>query len=171
MALVARRVFLRKFKLQDLNDFFEYSSQPGIFEISGNASHKTIEEAQFFLSELISNDNSLAIVLKENQKVIGHISIKDDSEENRSDTKELGFVLNKNYHKKGIMSEAVNRVLEDLFSKNIRYVWACCFQDNIPSKKLIEKCGFEFIKEGTYYSSSLKKLFLTYEYRIKNHNL
>lgn len=171
MELVTKQIFLRKFKLQDLNDFFEYSSQPGIFEMSGNVSHKTIEEAQSFFSKLISNDNCLAIVWKENQKIIGHISIKDDSEENRSDTKELGFVLNRNYHQRGIMREVINVVLADLFSKDITYVWACCFQENIPSRKLIEKCGFRFVKEGTYYSPSLKKIFETYEYCIKSLNL
>ena len=44
------------------------------------------------------------------------------------------------------MSEVILEVLKYLFSKDVVYVWACCFQDNIASKKLIEKMGFEFMR-------------------------
>ena len=48
--------------------------------------------------------------------------------------------------KKGIhhayMTETVNAVIESLRADGIHFVWACCFQDNLVSKNLIERCGF-----------------------------
>lgn len=45
------------------------------------------------------------------------------------------------------------------------FVYACCFQNNKPSKALIEKCGFTFEQEGSYprrviiaYDHSLEKI-------------
>ena len=64
------------------------------------------------------------------------------------------------------MTEVVHGVLNQLFSKDILYVWACCFQNNISSRKLIEKMGFEFMQEGVFYSDSFKKDIPSYEYRM-----
>lgn len=103
---------------------------------------------------------------KNTNKVIGYIAVHEDSEEGRSDTKELGFALNHQYHRQGIMSEVIDSVLDYLFSEDILTVWACCFQYNISSKNLIEKIGFEFIQEGKFYSDSFKKEIPSYEYRM-----
>lgn len=110
-------------------------------------------------------------MLLETNKVIGHIAVDPDSEEGRIDTRELGCVLNAKYHRRGIMSEAIGEVIDYLFrEEGVEIVWACCFQKNVASKGMIEKCGFHFIKEGTFYSSSLGKEFLSYEYCITKEN-
>ncbi len=98
--------------------------------------------------------------------MIGYITIHDDSEEGRLDTKELGFALNNQYYRQGIMSEVICCVLGYLFSKDIFYVWACCFQNNFSSENLIEKIGFEFIREGVFFSENLNKEIPSYEYRM-----
>lgn len=164
MLLESDRLLLRNFTSEDLSDLFEYGSQPNVWERGGNPTLHNIEQAGLILREWSAEERRLAIVWKENDKVVGHISVKDDSEEGRADTKELGFALNRDYHRRGIMSEAVGMVLKAVFSSDIRYIWACCFQDNTPSKQLIEKCGFEFIHEGSFYSPGMDKTFQTYEY-------
>lgn len=62
------------------------------------------------------------------------------------------------------MTEVINQVMNYLFSKEIEYVYACCFQNNRTSKRLIEKCGFTLEQEGTFYSESLNKTFKSFEY-------
>ncbi len=81
---------------------------------------------------------------------IGHIAVYEDSEEFRADTKELGYAIHAPFRGKGFMQEAIKAVLESLFNSGIKYVWACCVQTNIPSKNLIEKLGFDFVREGTF---------------------
>lgn len=167
MQLETKRVIIRPFTLSDLLDVNEYCAQPEIGVNAGWCAHESVEETAGILNGWILDGYKHAIVLKQNGKVIGHIGIDPDSEENRCDTRELGCALNRNYHRRGIMTEAVRATVDKLFAADeIQFVWACCFQSNAPSKNMIEKCGFLFVKEGTFDAVSLGKQFLTYEYRI-----
>ncbi|MFT4106585.1 MAG: GNAT family protein [Lacrimispora sp.] len=164
MKIMTSRLQLRPFTEQDINDVFEYCSQEGIGEMAGWSVHESAVQTQKVLSGWILEGRKLAIVWYESKKVIGHISIDEDSEEGREDTKELGCVLNRTYQRQGIMTEAINAVLDYLFNHGISYVWACCFQENLASKGMIEKCGFVFKQEGIYDSKDLQKKFSSYEY-------
>lgn len=164
MRLETKRTILRNFENKDLQDLNDYCSQDGVGEMAGWKHHSDLLTSKEALYRNIRNKNIFAIESKEDGKVIGHISINDDSENGREDTKELGFVLNRNYQNKGIMTEVVYKILDYLFSNNIEYVYACCFQNNIPSKKLIEKCGFTLEQEGVFYSESLNETFKSFEY-------
>ena len=163
------RIRLRNFSRQDLDDVYTFCSQPEI-ETVGWRAHKSIEETRKILEQWTANENILAIVHKAENKAIGFIAVHEDSEEGRPDTRELGFALNARYHRQGIMSEAIRLVLDDLFAKDIGYVWACCIQDNISSKKLIEKMGFVLMQEGVFFSESFKQEFPSYEYRMSKND-
>jgi ribosomal-protein-alanine N-acetyltransferase len=158
------RIILRNFEKRDLQDLYEYCRQDGVGELAGWPHHDSIKQSTKFLDDFILNKNQFAIVYKETNKVIGHICVHKDSENSRNDTKELGYVLNHDYWNRGIMTEVLFAILEYLFSNNICYVYACCFQNNRASKHLIEKCGFTFEQEGTFYAKPLDKTFSTFEY-------
>ncbi len=147
MQLYTKRLHIRSFSESDLCDTYEYCSQDGVGVNAGWAAHTSPEESAEILHDWISAGHKHAIILLETGKVIGHISIDPDSEEGRSDTRELGCALNLQYHRKGSMTEVVTAMLNYLFdAENIQFVWACCFQNNIASKSMIEKCGFRFIQ-------------------------
>lgn len=164
MILETGRTVLRRFEEKDLEDLYDYCSQAGVGEMAGWKHHNNLLTSKEVLHRNIENSNIFAIENKENRKVIGHIAIKSDSENGREDTKELGFALNRNYHNQGIMTEVVCKILDYLFSREIEHVYACCFQNNKSSKRLIEKCGFTFEQEGSFYSESLNKTFKSFEY-------
>ncbi|MFB0921395.1 MAG: GNAT family protein, partial [Oscillospiraceae bacterium] len=94
------------------------------------------------------------------------IAVDPDSEEGRADTRELGCALNREFQRRGIMTEAITATIDYLFKNGIINIWACCFQNNAPSKGMIEKCGFQFQRESTYYSKELCKTYASYEYLI-----
>ncbi|MCB2288291.1 GNAT family N-acetyltransferase [Clostridium sp. CS001] len=164
MRLETVRTILRNFEKKDLKDLNDYCSQDGVGEMAGWNHHSSLLNSKEVLYRNIQNKNIFAIENKENRKVIGHIAINSDSENGREDTKELGFALNCNYQNQGFMTEVICRVLEYIFSNEIEYVYACCFQNNKPSKRLIEKCGFRFEQEGSFYAESLNKNFKSFEY-------
>jgi Acetyltransferases, including N-acetylases of ribosomal proteins len=167
MYIETKRLSIRPFTMEDLQDVHEYCSQPEIGEFAGWLVHKSIQETTDILNRWITEGYKHAIVLKEKRKVIGHISIDDDSEEKRSDTKEIGCALNKVYQRQGIMTESIKATINSLFQmEQIEYIWACCYQINVASKGMIEKCGFIFQQEGVFDSKSLNKEFPSYEYRI-----
>lgn len=105
-----------------------------------------------------------AIVLRNTQQVIGYIALNPDSEEARADTRELGYALHPDYWHQGYMSETIKATLKELHTSGIRYVWACCFQENTTSKVVIERCGFAFRQTGEFLAAGEGKTYATYEY-------
>ena len=121
--LETERLILRSFKLSDLDDFFEYASVEGVGERAGWLHHKDKEESLKILKMFIEEDKTFAICLKENDKVIGSLGIEfynlEDklSEFNNYQGREIGYVLSKDYWGKGLMPEAVRKVIEYLFNE------------------------------------------------------
>ncbi len=162
----ANRIKLRNVMKMDTHDFFEIFNQVELCQMIGWAPNQSFEEVECVIEEWITNPNIYALELIATGKVIGYLAVHEDSEEQRDDTRELAFALNKKYHRLGIMSEILPLILEQLFTNEIKYVWACCIQTNVSSRYLIEKLGFSFIQEGTYYSEGLGQEVPSFEYRM-----
>ena len=81
MRLETDRIILRNFKEEDLEDFHEYCSQEGVGEMAGWKHHSDLLTSKEALYRNIKNTNIFAIEHKKDSKVIGHISINEDSEE------------------------------------------------------------------------------------------
>ena len=144
------RVILRPFKASDLADFFEYASVAGVGEMAGWCHHESMDKSKEILDRFISEDKTFAITLKESGKVIGSIGVeKYGMEEKLSEFfelsgRELGFVLSKDYWGQGIMAEAVNGLIDQLFNKIGLDFLLCGYYDfNAQSKRVQQKCGFK----------------------------
>ena len=147
------RLILRAWKITDLDDFFEYASVEGVGEKAGWEHHKSKDKSLEILKMFIEEKKVFAIVLKENQKVIGSIGIEELSEELDKDLdnllgRELGYVLNKDYWNKGIMKEAVSKVVDYCFNTlKLNFLMASYFNHNIASKRVLENLNFKFYKD------------------------
>ena len=147
------RLILRAWEITDLDDFFEYASINGVGEKAGWKHHKSKDESLEILKMFINEKKVFAIVLKENQKAIGSIGIEECREDLDKNLKnllgrELGYVLSKDYWNKGIMTEAVSKVIEYCFKTlKLNYLVATYFNYNIESKKVLEKLNFKFYKD------------------------
>ena len=144
------RLILRPFRQSDLQDFYEYASVPGVGEMAGWNHHESIEKSQEILELFIKEDKTFAIVLKENNKVIGSIGVEryglEDklTEFNGYYGREIGYVLSKDYWGQGIMPEAVSAVIGYLFNNLQLDFLTCGYYDfNSQSKRVQEKCGFK----------------------------
>ncbi|WP_212647172.1 GNAT family N-acetyltransferase [Candidatus Enterococcus clewellii] len=162
--ITTERTILRHFQRADLFPLHAYAKLVGIGESAGWRHHESLEETQQMLTNFLKNNQVYAIFSLREQEVIGHISVHNDSEAGRADTKELGFVLHPDHQNKGIMTEVIEAMLDHLFSNGIHFVYACCFQQNSASKRVIEKCGFLFEQEGEFFSESLNQRFDSYDY-------
>ena len=141
-----KRLYLRPFKLGDLNDVFDYANNENVTRYLTWNSHKNLAETYNFLlkTATIYDDKTFrwAIVLKQNNKVIGSIDVTRIEEENS--VAEIGYVLNETYHNQGYMSEAFKGVIDYLFNKvQFKKIVACYQLENIASKRVMEKCGLK----------------------------
>lgn len=155
VVLETDRLIIREWSEMDLEDFFEYAKVEGVGQMAGWNSHTSIQESKIILEMFIKGKKTFALELKENHKVIGSLGLEtlslslSDEYENLVG-REIGYVLSKDYWGKGLMPEAVNRVIKFCFEKeNYDYLMCSHSVINSQSKRVIEKSGFRFIKENT----------------------
>lgn len=164
MILHTERLLLRPFAPGDLADVFAYYSQPGVPEPAGRAAQTDRAQTAALLEGFCRTPDYLAVVDAATGRVIGQLHIKPDSDEGRADTRELGCILNRAYHRRGLMTEALNAVLDALFAQGIEQVYACCFEENLASRGMIERLGFQFAQMGEYHIGYLDKTVSSREY-------
>ena len=150
VVLTTERLTLRPWRESDLPDFYEYARVDGVGQIAGRNPHRNVEESSMILGSFIKHKKTFALEYK--GKVIGSLGIEEYSEENYPELdvlqgREIGFVLSKAYWGQGLMPEAVKPVIGWLFSEEkLDFIIVGHFDRNTQSKRVIEKCGFRYIK-------------------------
>lgn len=165
-----QRLILRPFAESDLNDFYEYASVEGVGEMAGWKHHASMEETKRVLDIFINGKNVFAVVLKENNKVIGSVGLhsswaNDEPEYKELKLKEMGYVLSKSYWGKGLIPEAVGEIINYCFvTLGLEALSIGHFTTNLQSKRVIEKCGFTFVKNSVFYAKHFDKTFEDMKY-------
>jgi len=171
------RLLLRAWCEDDLIDFFEYAAVDGVGEMAGWPHHTSIDVTKKILKAFIEEKEVLAIVHKDNNKVIGSLGLhtswaNDDKEYMNLRLKEVGYVLSKDYWGKGLMPEAVKAVIDYCFNVVDLEALTCGhFIENYQSRRVIEKCGFSFVKEAEYYSKQLDKQIKSMKYMLYRNSM
>lgn len=143
-----KRLLLRPFIESDLEDFYYYAKNPNVGPNAGWKPHENIEETKNLLNEFMNGDEVLAIVWKEDMKVIGSLGLHNDRLRSADNVKMLGYVLSEEYWGRGITTEASKAILKYAFTElELSMVTVNHYTFNETSKRVIEKCGF--IYEGT----------------------
>ena len=146
--LETERLILRGWRLDDLDDLYEYAKNP----IEGWEAHASKEESLRALKDFIENNDTWAIELKENEKIIGQLRLYPDENRGqfsaRNSAMLINYRLSEAYWGKGYMTEAVKRVVQYAFDEmHIELLTAWHVPINIRSRRVLEKCGFQY--EGT----------------------
>lgn len=154
VTLQTERLTLRPWRESDLQDFYAYASVDGVGQMAGWTPHKDIEESKEILDRFIAGKHVFA--LEHQGKVIGSLGIEEYSEEyypelSNISGREIGYVLSKQYWGRGLMPEAVNAVVKYLFDTvKLDFILVGHFTWDKQSARVIEKCGFRYIKSRPY---------------------
>jgi ribosomal-protein-alanine N-acetyltransferase len=144
--LETSRLVLRQIKLEDEAEIFILRSDARVNEFLDRERASSIEDARNFINminaKIRNNDTMMwAITTKNSSKLIGTILYWNISKENS--TAEIGYELNPDFQGKGIMQEAISKVIEFGFENmEIQIIEAYTTADNRKSIKLLEKNGF-----------------------------
>ena len=121
-----KRLILRKWCKDDYLDMYDYASDDRVGPNAGWPVHKSIEDSKAIVDMFITGDEEYAVVLKKENKVIGGVGL----------------------HYKKIdkdIPEAVKELIKFCFEElNLDLVWCGHFDFNSKSRRVIEKCGFNF---------------------------
>lgn len=158
--LETKRLLLRKYKKEDMDDLYEYASDEEVTRYLTFETYKNMEDANQYIQTLLEkyrNGNEVspwAIEWKQNHKMIGSIGINQWDIENYYI--QIGYVLNKKYWNQGIMTEALKTVIDFAFKNmNIERIELTHDVRNIGSGKVMLKNGLK--QEGILRKSKYIK--------------
>ncbi len=171
--LETERLMLRNFEPSDLAFIYNHFSNSFVSRyLYDNEPPSTIEEAADILNWAIdhsSNHIRWCITLKETGQQIGTIGFHKFDEQNNA--AEIGYDLCEAYTRKGIMSEALQCILNHgKTAYGLHRIYASTAPDNEASNKLLETNGFQlegvirdqYLFRGKYYDHNLWSRILGY---------
>ena len=149
------RLILRPWQDSDLEDFYAYASEEGVGEMAGWAHHQSMEESRKILNLFMEGKHTFALELREKGHVIGSLGLEErDADLDLPKTlkgREIGYALSKAYWGRGLMPEAVQAVIDYSFRElKLDYLTCGHFLRNSQSARVIEKCGFRYLKDILY---------------------
>lgn len=148
------RLILRPWKEADLRDFYTYASVDGVGQMAGWNPHKSVAETKEILHMFMEKKDTFA--LERDGKVIGSLGIEEYRQANYPELdhlagREIGYALSKDYWGQGLMPEAVQAVIRYLFDcVKLDFIIVGRFDWNYQSARVIEKCGFQYIKTNSH---------------------
>lgn len=149
MRLETERLLLRPFDSSDATSLYKYASNPKIGPQAGWPAHTSVEESREIIQTVLTGELIFAIVYKDNpDEVIGCIDLNIGKRDFMSEAEgEIGYWIAEAYWGKGLVPEAVRAVLNQGFDIiGLDYIWCAAFTDNLNSKRVQEKIGFNYIK-------------------------
>ena len=153
------RLTLRKVTLNDVDDMYEYSKDESVTEYLTWSAHPDRAHTLNYVSGLQSRYRTgdffdWAIVHKDSGKMIGTCGFTRFDYTNN--VAEIGYVLNRDYHGQGIVSEAASAVLQFGFERlGINRIEGRFILGNDASRRVMEKIGMKF--EGVQREGMLIK--------------
>ena len=151
------RLVLRQLTSKHENEIFELRSDERVSKFLNRQKYKKIVEAREFIDKInkgIRQNEWIywAITLKNDKKLIGTICLWHISKENFR--AEVGFELHPDFQGRGIMQEALTKVLDYGFKDmKLHSIEGNVDPNNLSSIKLLEKNNFireAYFKENLY---------------------
>lgn len=160
-----------------LEDFYHYAKKPNIGPMAGWPPHQNIAESKFILEEMAKSDKTWSIIWKETDTLIGTIDLRpvDSFFVFKTTSYELGYAIDDEYWGRGIVVEAANLLLDYAFNElRVKEVIVGHGEQNLQSKRVIEKLGFVFEKAEyeeqfrTYTNRMWRYKMSKYDYERRN---
>jgi len=159
------RLTLRQLAIHDEQEIFTLRSDNEINKYLDRNRAKTIDDARSFINKISENINKndsvyWAITFSDKNILIGTICLFGFSGEN--DKCEIGYELLTNFQGQGIMSEALEKVIDYAFNTiKVQKIEAFFHRDNQRSIKLLEKLSFRNSNEPDKANPELICFYLT----------
>lgn len=150
--LETNRLNLRHLTSEDVDEILALRSNPEIMQFIPRPLIKSKEEALEFITTMNAavDSNTVinwAITTKENDELIGMIGFYRMKPENYR--AEVGYILSAAYHGQGIITEALQRVIQFGFEEmGLNSIEAVIDPENFGSEKVLLKNNF--VKEGHF---------------------
>ncbi|MDY0214716.1 MAG: GNAT family N-acetyltransferase [Bacilli bacterium] len=175
MKIATKRLLLRPFSLDDIDDVHAYSSNLNVTKYM-EWGPNTYEDTKTFVKSVVRNHHNPArlnhdfIVSLKDGKVIGACSL---NFQELDKAPSLGWVYHEDFWGQGYGTEVGYALLSYAFKTlKLRKVYATCDKENIGSKRIMEKIGMRFVEEKECSSKKMgSRIELRYELTALEYNL
>ena len=133
--LTTERLVLRAAQDGDLEPLFAVFSNPLAMKYWSNAPHKSPEETRYSFEKLSLPGDRKYFVIEYEDTVIGTAGVHEGDE--------IGFILHPDYWRKGLMTEAVQRIIAHIWaSTDFAQITADADPENTASVQFLLSLGF-----------------------------
>ena len=146
---MSNKLVLRNVVHDDLPIFFEYQlDQEANYMAAFTAKDPTNQEAfMIHWSNILANKTNIIQTIISNGQVAGSVSSYEDEGK-----PEVTYWLGKEYWGRGIATWALRKFLAQ--KNQIRPIYARVAKDNLGSRRVLEKCGFQIIGESKGFANA-----------------
>lgn len=139
-------LILRHWKTSDAQRLYSLAKNPNIGPVAGWPPHKSVEDSLNIIKTVFTREECYAVVLKDD--VIGCAELLMHPNCNHwwgEGAAELGYWIGEAYQGRGYATQACRALIKRAFAQlNINEIYASYKMENLASKRVLEKLGFEF---------------------------
>ena len=165
-------IYLRAIEQDDYQDMYEYGKDDEVTKWLTWNTYNSIEDAfNSINNHFLTNPEkgiplAHAIIHKEDNKMIGTCDFCFISWEDS--VGEIGYCINREYWNRGYVTKACKAIIKFGFEYlGLEKIFIRHNIDNIGSKRVIEKCGFRYIKDT--YEEKYKQILSSYVLEKSNY--
>lgn len=147
--LTTERLILRPWREEDAPALYEYAKDPRVGPITGWPVHTSVEDSLRVIRGPLSDEGTLAVTIKElGDSPVGSVGIMEPRDVgDKAADREIGYWIGVPFWGRGYIPEAVRELMRYCFEElGCQNVWCGHYEGNEKSKRVIEKCGFRFVK-------------------------
>lgn len=148
MNLFTERLILRPWEEEDAPSLFEFAADPRIGPAAGWPVHKDVEFSLETIRTVLAAPETYAVCLREDNRAIGSIGLKMGKTTNltdRPDEAEIGYWIGVPFWGRELIPEAVRELQRHAFEDlGIKVLWCGYYDGNEKSRRVQEKCGFQY---------------------------
>ena len=160
MILETERLILRPWVDADAESLYEYAKDERVGPAAGWLPHGSVEESREIIRTVLSEPETYAVCLKEDNRAVGSIGLMAGAEsmlDLPANEGEIGYWIGVPFWGRGLIPEAVRELIRYAFEElGLETLWCGYFDGNEKSKRCQEKCGFVYhhTKEKLYWKAT-----------------
>lgn len=148
MTIETERLILRPWRDPDAEELYKHAKDPEVGPAAGWPPHISVKNSREIIRNVLSATGTFAVVDKASGCAVGSIGLMvgASSSIGLPDTEaELGYWIGKAYWGRGLIPEAAQAILRYAFEDlGLSKVWCGYYEGNSKSKRVQEKCGFQY---------------------------
>lgn len=146
--LETKRLVLRAPRLEDMDQIATLANNRKIAEMTSTIPHPySVKDAQAWLTTIVVAEGgaTFGIFLKETNAFVGACGYAPREES----TPEIGYWIGEPFWNRGIATEAARALIDHAFTEGgLALLLGSCRVTNLASRRVLEKCGFQWVGAG-----------------------